>query len=71
LIELKLRSAGSTVSIAHALEQLCELRVVEYTWDKFTVARITTPDAKVTALLKALGIDLGNPVLSVRPPAAA
>ncbi len=71
LMEWKLRRSGSTVSIAHALEQLRDLRVVEYTWDNFTVARTTKPDPEVAALLKSLGIDLGNPVLSVRPPAAA
>lgn len=71
LMELKLRQAGSTVSIAHALEQLRALRVVEYTWDSFSVARTTKPDSRLTELLAALGVDLGNPVLSVRPPAAA
>src|SRR2546425_5196258 len=71
LRELNLRRSGWTVWIGPALEPLRDLRVVEYTWDNFTVARTTKPDPEVAALLKSLGIDLGNPVLSVRPPAAA
>lgn len=71
LMELKLRRSGSTLSIAHALERLRELRVVQYTWDNFAVARITKPDPELEGLLKALRIDLGNPVLSVRPQAVA
>ncbi len=71
LMELKLRRAGSTLSIAHALEQLRELKVVEYSWDNFVVARMTKLDPEIVEVLKALGVELGNPVLSVRSQAAA
>lgn len=71
LMELKLRRAGSTISIAHALERLRELHVVQYTWDGFSVARTSKPSQELVDILDALDIKLGNPVLSVRPQAAA
>ncbi len=71
LIELRLRRAGLTISVAHALERLGDLKVVDYRWDNFAVARTTKPDPDVVNILTAIGVELGNPVLSVRPQAAA
>jgi transposase len=71
LIEQRLRQAQSSLSIAHALERLRELKVVDYPWESFLVSRLTKPGAEVIDILRALGVDLGNPVISVRPQAAA
>lgn len=71
LIELRLRRAGSSISVAHALERLRDLRVVDYTLNAFAVARTTKPEPEVLDILKALGVELGNPVLSVRPQGSA
>jgi transposase len=72
VMEQRLRAAGLTISIAHALETLAELKAVEYLWEgQSTVVRRTKPAEDVLAILDALGIELGNPVLTVSPPAAA
>ena len=72
VLELRLRAAGLTFSIAHALDILGRLKAVEHTWeDSAIVVRATKPDAEAKTVLDALGIRLQNPILSVRRPAAA
>ena len=71
LLEQRLRAAGLTVSVAHALDALKQLKAVEHTWEnQALVVKMTKPDAEVVAILQALGIRLRNPVLSVTYPTA-
>lgn len=71
-LEQKLRAAGLHASIPWALEQLGRLKAVEHTWEgNATVVQTTELDAELKAILGALGIRLGNPVLRVSPAAAA
>jgi len=72
VIEQRLRAAGMTISVAHALDALSRLQAVEHTWEgQAVVVKATKPDAEVETILEAVGIRLGNPVLSVtRLPAA-
>ena len=65
-LERKLRQAGQQGSIAWALEHLSHLRAVEHTWeDEAIVAQATEVSTDVQAILKAVGIRIGNPVLRV------
>ena len=74
MLEQRLRAAGLTLSVAHALETLRRLQAVEHTWeDQALVVKATKPDPEVAAILSALGLRSGNPVLSVSkalPPVA-
>lgn len=74
VLEQRLRAAGLTLSVAHALETLRRLQAVEHTWeDQALVVKATKPDPEVAAILSALGLRSGNPVLSVSkalPPVA-
>jgi transposase len=66
VLEQRLRAARLTISIAHALETLKQLKAVEHTWEnQAVVVKATKPDAEVAAILQALGIRLPNSVLSV------
>ena len=73
VLEQRLRAAGLTVSVAHALETLKRLQAVEHTWEnQALVVQATQPPADVERLLTALGIRLPSPVLrvtNVRPAA--
>ena len=72
VLEQRLRAAGLTISIAHALETLKQLKAVEHTWEEQAlVIKATQPDAEVAAILQALGIRLSNSVLSVTNQTAA
>lgn len=74
VLEQRLRAAGLTLSVAHALETMRRLQAVEHTWeDQALVVKATKPDPEVAAILSALGLRSGNPVLSVSkalPPVA-
>ena len=74
VLEQRLRQAGLTLSVAHALETLKRLQAVEHTWeDQAVVVKATKPDAQVARILTALGLRIDNPVLHVSrimPPAA-
>lgn len=71
VIELRLRAAGLSHSIAHALEILGRLKAVEHTWEVDTVViKAAKPDQDTKAILDALGIRLET-ILSVIRPAAA
>lgn len=71
LLEQRLRQAGITMSVAHALQVLQELQAVESIWNRrATVVRRTNPSPQAEAILKALGIKLGNAVLDVTYAAA-
>jgi len=72
LIEQRLRRAGLSHSIAHALEVLGRMKAVEHTWEnEAIVIKATKPDDELKALLQAIGVQLGSPILSVSRPAAA
>ena len=72
LIEQRLRRAGLSHSIAHALEVLGRMKAVEHTWEnEAIVIKATKPDNELKALLQAIGVQLGSPILSVSRPAAA
>ena len=72
LIEQRLRRAGLSHSIAHALEMLGRMKVVEHTWEnEAIVIKATKPDNELQALLQAIGVQLGSPMPSVSRPAAA
>ena len=74
VLEQRLGAAGLTLSVAHALETMRRLQAVEHTWeDQALVVKATKPDPEVAAILSALGLRSGNPVLSVSkalPPVA-
>jgi transposase len=71
VIEQRLRQAGRTISVAEALDVLQQLKAVEHTWEhQARVIKRSQPTPQVKGILEALGIDLGNPILSVRPTAA-
>ena len=71
VIEQRLRAAGTKVSVAHALDILSQLHAVEHTWEgQARVTKVSEMDEDVRTLLDALGIQLTNPVLAVRPFAA-
>ena len=71
LIEQRLRRAGLSHSIAHALEVLGRMKAVEDTWEnEAIVIKATKPDNELKALLQAIGVQLGSPILSVSRPAA-
>ena len=71
VIEQRLRQAGLTISPAHALEILSQLKAVEHTWEgQARVVKRSLPSAEVKAVLDALGVPLGNPIVSVRQSAA-
>ena len=66
VLEQRLLAAGLTLSLAHALETLKRLQAVEHTWEgQALVVKATKPDSQVAAILAALGLRLGNPVLHV------
>ena len=66
MLEQRLRAAGLTLSIAHALETLKRLQAVEHTWeDQAVVVKVTKPDPEVAKILAALGLRIDNPVLQV------
>lgn len=72
LIEQRLRRAGLSHSIAHALDILSRLKAVEHTWEKEAVViKATKPDDEVKTVLNALNIGAGSPILSVTRTAAA
>ncbi len=72
VLELKLHAAGLNLSIAHALDQLGQLKAVEHTWEgQAIVVQITRPDRLTERILGALGLRLNNPVLSVTKTATA
>lgn len=72
LLEQRLRQAGITISIAHALQVLQELQAVESLWNgRANVVRRTNPSPQAAAILNALGIKLGSPILDVTYAAAA
>jgi phage terminase large subunit-like protein len=65
-LEQKLRQAGQEGSISWALDHLSQLQAVEHTWeDDAVVAQATEIGADVQAILKAVGIQLRNPLLRV------
>jgi transposase len=71
VIELRLRGADLSHSIAHALDILSRLKAVEHTWEADTVViKAAKPDDEVKAILDALGIRLET-ILAVSRPAAA
>ncbi len=52
VLEQRLRAAGPTLSVAHALETLKRLQAVEHTWEaQVVVVKATKPDAEVAAIL--------------------
>ena len=66
VLELKLRAAGLELSIAHALDQLSELKAVEHTWEEQAiVVQATRPHPLTERILAALGVRLANPVVRV------
>lgn len=72
LIQQRLAQAGLTMSVDHALRVLAELQAIESEWEeRATVVRRTRPSAEVERILAALGIKLGNPILSVTYATAA
>ncbi len=72
VLEQRLRAAGLTLSVAHALDTLKQWRAVEHTWEsQAVVVKATRPNREVQPILEALGIHLGSPVLSVTRTAAA
>jgi len=72
LIEQRLRRAGLSHSIAHALEVLGRMKAVEHTWEnEAIVIKATKLDNELKAVLQAIGVQLGSPILSVSRPAAA
>lgn len=72
LIEQRLRRAGLSHSIQHALEVLGRLKAVEHTWEQeAVVVKTTRPDDQLLALLKAVGVTLDSPIVSVTRPHAA
>ncbi len=72
VLELKLRAAGLNLSIAHALDQLGQLKAVEHTWEEQAiVVQITRPDRLTERILGAIGLRLNNTVLSVTKTATA
>jgi len=72
VLELKLRAAGLDLSIAHALDQLAQLKAVEHTWEEQAiVVQATRPDRLTERILTALGIRLTSPVVRVTKTAAA
>ena len=72
LIEQRLRRAGLSHSLAHALEVLGRMKAVEHTWEnEAIVIKATKTDDELKALLQAIGVQLGSPILSVSRPAAA
>lgn len=71
VIEQRLRQSGLPHSIAHALDILSRLQAVEHTWEgEARVVKVSEVDKDVDRILKALAIEITNPVLSVRPFAA-
>ena len=72
VLEQRLRAAGLSHSVSHALSILKRLEAVEQTWQgATTVLQLTKPDAEVMTLLDALGIQLPKPLLAVSPRLAA
>lgn len=71
VIEQRLRAAGTKVSVTHALDILSQLHAVEHTWEgQARVTKVSEMDDDMRTLLDALGIQLTNPLLAVRPFAA-
>lgn len=72
VLELKLRTAGTDLSIAHALDQLGQLKAVEHTWEEqAVVVQTTRPERLTEEVLAAVGIRLSNPVIRVTKAATA
>ncbi len=72
VLEQRLRAAGLQQSVAHALDQLSELKTVEHTWQKRAlVVRTTRPDPAVKAILDAVGIRQTSPIVSITKTSAA
>jgi len=66
------RRATISHSIAHALDILSRLKAVEHTWEaQAGVITASKPDEEVRAVLDAVGIHAGSPILSVSRTAAA
>lgn len=66
LMQLRLRGAGISMSVDHALRTLAELHAIESRWEgRARVIRRTNASAQVETVLSALGIKLGSPVLDV------
>jgi transposase len=72
VMELRLKAADIDLSIAHALDQLAQLKAVEHTWEnQALVVQATRPEPLTGRILAALGIRLSNPVVKVtRAPTA-
>jgi len=71
-LELKLHAAGLDLSIAHALDQLAQLKAVEHTWEEQAiVVQATRPDRLTERVLTALGIRLTSHVVRVTRTAVA
>lgn len=72
LMEQRLRASGLPHSIAHTLDILSRLKAVEHTWEEEAVViKATRPDDEVKAVLDAIGVQVGSPILSVTRQAAA
>src|SRR5215831_1555446 len=66
VLEQRLRQAGLTFSVAHALETLKRLQAVEHTWeDQAVVVKATKPDPEVVKILAAIDLRIDNPVIQV------
>ena len=66
------RSFFDALSIAHALDQLAQLKAVEHTWEEQAiVVQATRPDRFTERILSALGIRLASPVVRVTKTAVA
>jgi transposase len=66
VLEQRLRAAGLTISVAHALATLKRLQAVEHTWEnQALVVQATRPQADVERILDALGTRLPSSVIRV------
>ena len=66
VLEQRLRAAGLTISVAHALETLKRLQAVEHTWEnQALVVQTTRPEADVECILDALGVRLPSSVIRI------
>jgi transposase len=65
-MELRLQAGGLDLSVAHALDQLGQLKAVEHTWEEqAVVVQTTRPETLTERILKALDAHLGEPVVRV------
>jgi len=71
-LEQKLHQASLEGSTTWALEHLADLQAIEHTWEvEAIVAQLTEVSPDIEAILKAVGIQIRNPVLRVSRPQAA